>query len=427
MAIPFKILSGPYLNHLTRTETAPTMSPSAVLLFPSTNAHDNRSSLPAIFGTASSASTLTVDLSLLSGEFESSGSAATWTMLGVGSIVSSSGDAYGGTRSASVLLGIGTTEAIAYDDVTVRSGEELNFFAAALNPGGADAGIVRIRNRQTGKWLAADTTWSSSQADLLSVAGSTWDTVSVKFSVESLATCITDTVTLRVYLHAFGGEARFDEVSLWPSTNWFSVHGHNIPPFVTPTIQYSTAGTSWALFDTMTLRRDSFYSATTSGLQTYRYWRLLLDGIPDTNSLMYMGEVVLGQYYDLIRNPVYGGTLKWLDRQTRLESDIGDQFVHLHGQAPQRTLLMNFVFPSSTEYEQFHKQLFRGSRGGGNLVCIAPIEMDDSVAILGRIRDSIDVVKNTPLERTSLLEVIEAPLPNATEVAHAYDAPITGD
>jgi hypothetical protein len=50
--------------------------------------------------------------------------------------------------------------------------------------------------------------------------------------------------------------------------------------------------------------------------------------------------------------------------------------------------------------------------------------MDSSVVVLGRVREAIDVVKNTPQERTSQLEVVEMPLPNATEVAFAYDAPI---
>jgi hypothetical protein len=415
----FKMLTGPYLNHLTRTASTSYMQPSAHTLFPSTNLFDNRSSKPAIFGSAQDDSDVFIDLNLFLGEFESSGQAATWSILGgSGTISTSSDSAYTGTYGA--VLQATADEVIAYRDVTVRSGEELNFFGAARNTGAA-----RIRNRQTGNWLSTAATWTSSQGNVLTVSSTSWATSSVKFSVESLDTCLSDTVTLRVYLQS-SSAARFDALELWPSTNWFSVHGHNIPPFITPTIEYSTDGQSWTPFSTMTLRRDSFYDAATSGLTAYRFWRLLLDGTPDTDSLMYMGELVLGQYYDLLHNPSYGGTLRWQDRQTRLESDIGDQFISLHNQAPQRTLLLNFVFPSSTEYEQFHKQIFRGSRGGGNLICVAPEEMDGSVVILGRVRDQIDVAKNTTMERTSLLEIVEMPLPNAPEVAHAYDAPPEG-
>jgi hypothetical protein len=231
-------------------------------------------------------------------------------------------------------------------------------------------------------------------------------------------------VTLRIYLRTeTGADSYFDDIELWPSVNWCSVHGHNIPPFVVPRLQYSDNSSTYSTGYTMTLRRDSFYLALNQ-LEAHRYWRVFLDGRPDTGSLMYVGEMVMGQYYDIIHNPLYASTLKWQERQTRLESDIGDQFVHLHNQRPQRTLLLSHIFPSSTAYEQYRDPIFRGSRGGGNLICIAPEEMDSSVVILGRIRDSVDVVKNTPLERTSQLEITEAPLPNATEVAAVYDAPV---
>lgn len=429
MAIPFKILSGPYLNHLTRTATAPVMNPSALALFPSTNLHDNRSSKPAIYGSASSDSTITFDLNLVrGGSFETTDDVSAWTLLGVGSLDLTSTDPYAGSASGRLGTDGGAVEAFACQDMAVRSGEEMNFFAAIMAASSSGSAYVRIRNRETGRWLrGSDQTWTSSQESVLETTSTSWSTAAITFAIESLATCIRDSVRLRIYLHNTTSEGHYDQISLWPSTNWLSVHGHNIPPFISPIIEYSTDfAATWTTYAAMTLRRDSFYYLFAQE-ETYRNWRLRLQGAPATGSLMYMGELVAGQSFDLLHNPNYGGTLKWVDLQTPLESDIGERFVALHNVAPQRTMQLNFIFPSSTEYEQFHKQMFRGSRGGGNLICIAPIEMDDSVVVLGRVRDMIEVQKTTPLERTSLLEVVESPLPNAPEVAYAYDPPVTGE
>ena len=258
----FKVLSGPYLNNLTRTASAPSMSPAALTLFPSTNAHDNRSTLPAIFGTAQEDSTLTVDLNMVLGDFESTGDAATWTILGIGSIAATSGTVYSGSWSALLRPDVSAAEGTAYRDVTVRSGEELNFFAATLP---SYESHIRIRNRQTGNWLSTGTNWSSSQVDVLYAAASTsWATVTLKFTVESLATCITDTVTLRIYLNAYSNNSYFDQVELWPSTNWCSIHGHNVPPFIVPKFEYNddTTTSGWTTQSTMTLRRDKIGRAS---------------------------------------------------------------------------------------------------------------------------------------------------------------------
>ena len=170
----------------------------------------------------------------------------------------------------------------------------------------------------------------------------------------------------------------------------------------------------------MTLRRDSFYYAASS-MATYQNWRLVFEGVPDTGSLMYVGELVVGQYFSLLHNPNYGGTLKWIEQQSRQTSDLGEDFVSLHNVGPQRVLQYNFTLPSTSEYHQMHKVLFRGSRGGGNLICIAPLEQDSSVVVLGRIRDSFELALNTPLERTGVMEIVELPMPNAPEIVNAFD------
>lgn len=415
----FRYIAGPNLNHLTRAANAPSMSPAALAGFPATNAYDNRSSRPAVFGTASSESTFTVDLNLIAGsDFETASDITYWTTLGNGSVVHSTSDSWSGDGSMIVDNGV-ASQAIAYQDVQARAGEELNFYGATS---GAES-YIRIRNRQTGNWLDTAGDWQATEQYVVASTDSNWHEGFVyQFAVEDLATCITDTVTLRVYLHtkSFGAGA-YDQIELYPSISWVSVHGHNVPPYVTLLLDGSADGASWAEYDTFTQKRDSFVYVTANDY--YRYWRLRFDGYPD--GLMYMGEVVFGQHRELLHNPIYGGTLRWQEQQTRIVTDYGEPFVQLHNQLPQRTLLLNFTHHGSTEYEQFHKELFRASRGGGNVICVQPVEMDSDVVVLGRVRDTVEILKHTPYERSTSLEIAELPLPNVTEIATAYDTPVS--
>lgn len=419
----FKLLTGPYLNNLTRMASAATTNPSMHTLFPVTHAYDNRSAKAAMFSAAQDDSVVTFNQTMVQGGgFESDADVAEWTVLGVGSQAKDATSPHAGTYSLLITPGGSAVEVITYQDVLVRAGEELTFQAAA-KAGTGDA-VIRIRNRQTGNWLDTNGAWQASVTALFTETGGSWQTCAETFTVESLSTCKEDTVYLRIFLRGDQGTARFDQVALFPSVNWASVHGHNIPPFIVPTLQRSTDGSSWTTETTMTLRRDSFHASLAS-LKAYQYWRLLFDGRPDTGSLMHVGEIVLGQSFDMGHNPAYGAGITWTEKQTRLETDLGEPFVHLHNvKAPQRSMVMTINTRGDTEYESLYKTIFRGSRGGGNLICIAPTEMDSGVAILGRVQEALAMVKSTPDWRTGELEVTELPLPSVPDVVHAYDAPV---
>lgn len=422
----FKLITGPYLNHLTRVATAPVPNPTMLTLFDSPYAYDNRASKAAMFSVAQEDSVFPVDLNLLAGSsFESADDAAAWDVLGAGTFSSSTDQAVGGTHSGKLEVETGATEAIAYQDVLARPGEALNLDGNVMCPAGADKAHIRIRNRVTGRWLKSDLTWSDSLEDYYETTGSAWESFDDTFTVESLAICKSDTVLLRVYLHS-EDDAYFDDVILFPSLNAASIHGHNVPECIVPTLQYSDDNSSWSTQEAMTLRRDSFCSALSS-LQVHRYWRILFDGTPDTDCLIYMGELVMGQYFELAKNPFYGATLGYIEKQSRQEGDAGEEFVHLHNQQPQRSLKLAFAFRDDASYEEFRSVIFRGSRGGANLIWIVPTEMDSSVVILGRVREQIMSDKSDTVSRSGDLEILEAPLPNVPEPVYAYDAPVEAE
>jgi hypothetical protein len=425
----FKVLSGPYLNSVGRSATGPVMDPVALTGYPATRLSDNRSSIPAFFSTNQNDSTLSVDLNLIrGGSAETSGDETEFTVLGTGALTREAGSAQNG--SYGLQLAPVSTTAFAYQDIVCRAGESLHLQGSVKG----SAAKILLRNRQTGKYLLTTGAWADPSAwdgditsapansDLAASTGS-WDSVDLSFVVESLAICKRDTVHLRLILFTSGGSADFDDLYLWPQTNWCSIHGHNISPFISPLLQSSSDGASWTTRDTMTLRPDSFYAALTS-MHDYRHWRILLDHFPDNGSLTYIGEWVLGQSYDVAHNPLYGGSLVLNERQTRLEGTGGDQWVYLHGERPQRGLIMSFAFNDDTAYVQFRDEIFRGSRGGSNLAIIAPIEMDPAQVILGRIQEMATIVKSDNARRSAELEIVESPLPNVPDMIHAYDEPI---
>ena len=431
----FKIIAGPHLNDLALAFAAPTLSPAAATGFSSEMLRDGRASVPGMFAAAAEDSTITCDKNLVGGgDAEATAAAASWLPFTTGTVTRTTDTPYAWSYALSLTPAI--TNMVAVQDVTVRPGSRCHVTAAAYGYSSNTAKVV-IRNRRTGKFLLPAGTWTtatdySSATPFVSSNTASWVFQEADCYVESVAACLDDSVPLRVYLIANGGEVHFDDVLIWPWTDWLSVHGHNFPPHVVPTFQKSDDASSWTTVITPTVVRDAFYSTFTAF--EARYVRLLLDGRPDTGDLMYVGELVVGQAIDLLRNPAWGGSLKWTERQARYESAVGDEWVHLHGARPQRTLALEMLMVEQDEYEQVRDAIFRGSRGGANLIVVAPYEMDPTVVILGRVRDSIAIELTDPdyASRTaghggfrrSELEVVESALPSMTRTAETYDAPI---
>jgi hypothetical protein len=428
----FKVLAGPYMNSLVLAAAEPIMDPAAVATFPVGNLRDNRSALPAIFSVAQLDSSIVFDLNRVrGGSAEVAGDDTEWTPFLSGTVALSAAHAVSG--AASLELSPLSGSMIAIQDIRVRAGEQLHFMASAGYTVDSNHAQVFVRNRQTGNFLQDDGTWapptasdgsmSSAGTPLVDGVAAGWSDVDLPFTVEPFSTCKHDVVTLRIFLYS-EGVGYFDDLALWPLNNWCSIHGHNLSPFIVPKLQSSDDGTTWATEATMTIKPDSFYSALGSMLD-HRYWNLLLEGYPYPSPLTYLGEVVLGQSFDLLHNPAYGGSISWNDRQTRLETAMGESWVYLHNARALRLLSMSFVFRNDAEYVQFRDAVFRGSRGGANPIVIAPIEEDSDQVILGKIQEAVTVTK--PALRTADLEVIESPLPNMPDPIHAFDLPIEGE
>ena len=94
----YYVVGGPYFNHLTRTLSAPAMSPAAVATFPVAGVYDNRSNMPAYFSTATADSTVTADLCAIPDPSFETG-VSSWTAVS-GTMTQSNTTANTGTYSA---------------------------------------------------------------------------------------------------------------------------------------------------------------------------------------------------------------------------------------------------------------------------------------------------------------------------------------
>jgi hypothetical protein len=399
----FLTLSGPSLNHLTRALTAPAMSPAADANFPVANLYDNRSSIPAYFSAIGADSTVTVDTCAISDASFEAG-ITSWTAA-AGTMTQSNTTANTGTYSAK-FAAAGSY----YYAFTARSGELRMISAALYGGGGSCASRVRLYCVETGHYLqSGGASWAAASSDLFTRTTASWATSTQAYTVEPVATTLADTVTLRVYVEQVNAGTTYrDDVVDIPGVTWGSVHGHNLSAAVAPLFQSSPDNSSWTTRISPTIQRDSFYG--TCAVQYLRYWRLLLSGTP--GAIPWLGEVVIGQHAALNVNPLYGGTLELQDVQVRLETGDGGQWALSRGGAPLRRLSLSFAYRNDTDYQQAKDVLFRGSRGGRNIAVVAPVEMDSSVVILGRIGETSTFVKSDYWSRSGEWELREDPLPN---------------
>lgn len=402
----YYVVGGPYFNHLTRLLSAPAMNPAAVATFPVAGVYDNRSNIPAYFGSATADSTVTADLCAIPDPSFEAG-ISSWTAVS-GTMTQSNTTANTGTYSAK-FAAAGSS----YYAFTARAGEQRQISAALYGGGGSCASRVRLYCVETGHYLQSGGASWGATSDVLTRTTASWATSTQAYTVEPVATTLSETVTLRVYIEQVNAGTTYrDDVVDIPGVTWGSVHGHNLGAAITPKFESSPDNSAWTARITPTLRRDSFFG--TCAVQYLRYWRLKCEGTP--GAAIYLGEVVLGQYYTLNTNPLYPGSQDNVEAQVRLDGADGAAWVYSRGGAPRRRLLMSFAYRTDADYIQAKDVLFRGSRGGANLLVIAPTEMDSSVCILGRLRESFSSMKTDYWSRSGEFEVDEEPLPNIAYV-----------
>jgi len=395
----FYVVPGSQYSNLLTRATSVTPTPSADASFAIGYLYDGRANVPFRFGSIAADSVVVADLCPIPDPSFETG-VSSWTAI-AGTMDQSNAQANTGTYSARFQAA-----GQSYRDITARAGEQRQISAALLGDGTAFS-YVRIVNLQTGKYLDTDGTWSAAAANVFSRATASWATSTLAYTVEARSVTLRDEVTLRITIAQSGAGTTYrDDVVDLPAVTWASIHGHNITPVLTPTVESSPDNSAWTTRITPTLRRDSFYG--TCAAQYVRYWRLKLGGTPI--AIPWLGEWVLGQYESPNVNPLYPGSLEMADRQERQSTPQGAQHVSLFGGSPQRRLTMAFAFRSDADFQQWER-IYMMSRGGAYPLVVAPVEMDSRVVIMGRLEPDALFTKIDYWSRAAEFALLEEPLP----------------
>ena len=368
------VVVGDLANALERSITAPTPSPAADTNFAVTALKDRIPSSAFRFGSLTADPTLTFDLNIVTNEdmvLNAGGNVSSWTEAntGTGNVTYDATGDEAGAPGMKFVSGTGT--AVAYQDITARAGEKVNW-TVALKGDGTRAVALRVFNRNTGKYWTGSA-WSATPTDLATRTTATFATSSGSFTIESAPAYRADLqlMTLRVTIQVAtaSGTCFADSCYLWPSVDFVSVHGHNIDPVISLELRRDSAafGDAGTLEATITAFPLEFYSSLGT-IRDDRYWRVKFTG---TNSAaIYLGEVVLAQKLTLTRIFKPPESIDYIDDQVRSgEVPIRSYRKMDH---PRRLLDVEFNYDSAASFTQARDELVLRSRNGHHPMVVVP-------------------------------------------------------
>jgi hypothetical protein len=398
VASRFLYLCGRLFNNASRCVSSPVASPVADTLFPVAGLADGYTEVPFMFGSAGTDSTLTWDFNVITNgnmAGNSGGNLTTWveSNTGTGDVAY---DATGGVSSSpGMKLSTGTTStASAYQDISVRPGEELTLVAQLKSQTGKTIRL-RVQNRHSMKWLSSAGAWQAAQTDVFTETGTSFVAKTKTFSVEAFAALLWPTlfnITLRIIIATDDSSVTgvwADQVYCWPSWSWFSIHGHDLPPQISVDLRRSTdnfAASDVSVVSGINVYKPAFYYALGSGISKVadQYARLKLTGTVGT--AQWFGEVVFGQYAELVTSWTMG-TLKvrrYRD-QVRTRPSVGTFRALALGQLERRVWTASFQDISAAGLDDFLDNVQRASGYGYAALVFAPDDLDGRVCIYGQV------------------------------------------
>jgi hypothetical protein len=402
--------------NVIETGTGVTCSPSADALFPTTALYDRHPERIFKFGSLTSAPYLYADLDLLQnqGGFEAGTfAAAGWTaaVTGSGAAEAVISPVHSGNYAAELDAGSGT--ATAYKDVTVRAGQKMTLSWWARSDGTGGNAIMRVRNIHTGSYLTEARSWIDVSADLFPQTGSTYSQSEVTFTVQTMAECRRATVTLRIQIveEIATQVSYFDDIILVPFVDFVSIHGHNIDPRSTLTLQGSDAPTSgYVSLATLTPIQPAFYETFTEA--DYRYVKLLFTETNVGSGIIYLGEWVLGAA-ESFRGPALPLQVNYSDQQVRVPRRFGAPSIYGMGTSQLTSVPMTIRCESVSERDEFMSEWQRTI--GGYPVVVVPHDGDSHTdVIFGQVADALPHSWATKRFVTLSTEIEPLPLPLIT-------------
>jgi len=271
-----------------------------------------------------------------------------------------------------------------HQDILMRAGEaaELEVY---IRGDGASGGEAVLHNPTTNKYLNSGGGWETTAVAFGSRTAATWAKSPVAFNVESYSIVRGDVCRLRLTLRkaaASSGDAWFDEAALWPTTNFLSVHGHNLDPALTVEWRVSTDNfvSNNVLLRTLSALQPSFWpTATFPASSNARWHRLRLVGTNSPASdAVWIGEWVLAQAKAMQRLPNPGPEIEFEQAQVRHRLPTGGQRVVRLEEHRRRIWRSSFRFVDPAWRDEAYEVYERSSAGAHPLV-VVPNDMEATV------------------------------------------------
>jgi hypothetical protein len=283
-----------------------------------------------------------------------------------------------GSQSAKLTLTTAGASNIAagYDRfLEIPSGSWVNAWER-LRGDGTVYGRMRVYCEETAQWLTSGLTWGAvggAAADVGTNKTTSFTSIGGEFQMPTYATCGLALLTLRVYYCAqeasSTGAAWCDGLHVWPSCDFYGIHGHNFSP-VTVSWKASTTGAfagEESVLATPTVQENTFY-ALLPARSTARYQRLYLLGTnADSRTggpMAWCGSATLSQAYS-IPNPIRDSAQSGITLTT--------------SGSERRTLTVPVAWQSSTERAAFLQEILRRSWGGRWPCWIVPFDTEADV------------------------------------------------
>lgn len=420
------LLVRPGFNNV-ETALSSTVSPAADALFPVTNAYDRIPASIFKFGSLAADSYVWFDFDKCDdkGEFETwaAGAADGWTEANTGGSdvtqTSVGAEVHSGV-SAAKLTCAGAGVALAYHEFTAKAGARLRVDLWARGDAGTGTLLYGLYNVNTGKNGIGGATWSTGALGANFLGGSsssaTYQHLTTDVTVESFATCRSDTVKLRVFiLNSTNGTSAFaDSVTILPVVNFASVHGHNIDPCVTLKLRSSSVASAGSFADraTFSVVQPACYASISD--QYIRYWQIMCSGTnSSTTGAPYFGEIVIGDALTLATGPRYPMSVGYRDPRIEVPMRWGSQ-AYAVGQHASRTFPISLQAVSMTARLEIFDELFRRSRGGAPVVIVPHNADSHTDVIYGRVSPDLPHEWGTKSVAGISTSVEELPFPFVT-------------
>lgn len=271
-------------------------------------------------------------------------------------------------------------------DVWVRAGERLNL-SVRLRGDGTRLARLRIYDPRTGSYLTSGAVWDTPGAaavDVASRSAATYATSAVTFTMPAFSSLRVPRVPLRIQIlntTTSVGNAYADQLFVWPSWDFFSLHGtRNLGP-VTPQFQSSSDGSAWTTRGTATVYVPSFWHRL-SAARDERYAGLLLQGT--NHEAIEASELVIGDILATTSHPDMGYEIGHLADVITNESPSGEKFAAARSQYLRRTLGMRLAHRADADFREFRDEVFGRALGPVNPLVVVP-DSDKPEVIHGRI------------------------------------------